>query len=178
MIPVLVFGLPVMAAWVWLRRVPCLRSYERTGAAVLFGVAVPSIVYITWRFSGGSVDAYRTADPVLWLIVLTAGTLAVPRRSGARAAAAFGRGTIGLAIVAGLLCVIYLPVVREHLRATPHGAWDAWAIWNLRARFLAGPGDAWRAAFDDALAWSHTDYPLLLPATVARAGCSIRPRPP
>lgn len=48
----------------------------------------------------------------------------------------------------------------------PHGEWDAWATWNLRARWLADTGPAWRAAF--AKPTIHGDYPLLLPATVAR----------
>lgn len=50
----------------------------------------------------------------------------------------------------------------------PHGEWDAFAIWNLRARFLFRGGDEWRAGFAGDLAWSHTDYPLLWPAAVAR----------
>jgi hypothetical protein len=49
----------------------------------------------------------------------------------------------------------------------PHGQWDAWAIWNLRARFLAMSGAAWQEIFANT-AWSHTDYPLLLPNTIAR----------
>jgi len=52
---------------------------------------------------------------------------------------------------------------------TPRGGWDAWAIWNLRARFLyRNGGAAWRDGFTEALDWSHPDYPLLLPAFVAR----------
>ena len=52
----------------------------------------------------------------------------------------------------------------------PHGEWDAWAQWNLRARFLfRGLDDGtWRVAFDPILAWSHPDYPPLIPAAVAR----------
>ncbi len=49
----------------------------------------------------------------------------------------------------------------------PHGEWDAWAIWNLRARFFERGGDVWRNAFSNQLAWSHPDYPLLLPGIVA-----------
>jgi hypothetical protein len=52
--------------------------------------------------------------------------------------------------------------------ARPHGDWDAWAIWNLRARFLFGGGALWGGAFDPAMLWSHPDYPLLLPLAVAR----------
>jgi hypothetical protein len=55
------------------------------------------------------------------------------------------------------------------LRASPHGDFDASAIWNLRARFLyrLGPGH-WQDAFPADLAWTHPDYPLLLSASVAR----------
>lgn len=53
--------------------------------------------------------------------------------------------------------------------ASPHGRWDAWTIWNLRARFLFHAGDEWRQAFAPLLAWTHLDYPLLVPASVAHA---------
>lgn len=46
------------------------------------------------------------------------------------------------------------------------GLWDAWAIWSLHAEFLANP-ESWRNIFDPALAWNHTDYPLMLPAFIA-----------
>jgi hypothetical protein len=49
---------------------------------------------------------------------------------------------------------------------SPHGFWDAWAIWNTRARFLFRGGPFWTDAFS--LWTDHADYPLLLPATVAR----------
>lgn len=52
--------------------------------------------------------------------------------------------------------------------SNPHGYWDAWAIWNLRARFLFRAGEYWREAFNENLSWSHPDYPLLLPGAVAR----------
>ena len=65
------------------------------------------------------------------------------------------------AIVAFVSVVVYM-------RAWPHGEWDAWAIWNQHARFLfrGGGSDAWRGYF--MIGWSHPDYPLLLPAAVAR----------
>jgi hypothetical protein len=52
----------------------------------------------------------------------------------------------------------------------PHGTWDAWAIWNARARFLfRGYPGVWMDAFSPALDWSHPDYPLLVPVSVVRA---------
>lgn len=47
-----------------------------------------------------------------------------------------------------------------------HGNWDAWAIWNLAARFLYRGGEQWRNAFSPLL--FHGDYPLLIPASVSR----------
>jgi len=48
----------------------------------------------------------------------------------------------------------------------PHGGWDAWAIWNLRARFIFRAGESWPQAFGAFM--PHTDYPLLIPLSVVR----------
>lgn len=49
---------------------------------------------------------------------------------------------------------------------SPHGGWDAWAIWNVRARFLFRGAAYWTDAFVKDLA--HSGYPLLLPSNIAR----------
>ncbi len=54
------------------------------------------------------------------------------------------------------------------LKIIPHGGWDAWAIWNLRARFLFRGGDRWVEGFNQLINWSHPDYPLLIPGLIAR----------
>jgi hypothetical protein len=51
----------------------------------------------------------------------------------------------------------------------PNGAWDAWAIWNLRARFIFRGGEHWTNVFSSLLSPStHPDYPFLVSATIAR----------
>jgi len=50
----------------------------------------------------------------------------------------------------------------------PHGDWDAWAVWNMRARFLFRGGEYWKDGFSKILYWSNLDYPLLVPGLVAR----------
>ncbi len=55
----------------------------------------------------------------------------------------------------------------ELAQARPDGDWDAWAIWNLRARFLTGPGDSWKHAISPLLVHTHPHYPLLTSAWVA-----------
>jgi len=51
----------------------------------------------------------------------------------------------------------------------PHGGWDGWAIWNLRARFFFRGAAYWHDAFSTWLYWSHPDYPLMLPISIARS---------
>jgi hypothetical protein len=74
----------------------------------------------------------------------------------------------GLRLAFGFVLLCAIGVSGWNLRRHPHGEWDAWAIWNLRARFLYRGGEQWTAAFSPHLAWSHPDYPLLVPAAVAR----------
>jgi len=50
--------------------------------------------------------------------------------------------------------------------AAPHGDWDAWAIWNLRARFLF-QSQEFTSPFSALINWSHPDYPLLVPGAIA-----------
>lgn len=53
--------------------------------------------------------------------------------------------------------------------AEPHGGWDGWAIWNMHARFIFRGGENWtRLLQQPPVAWTHADYPLLIPASVAR----------
>ena len=73
-----------------------------------------------------------------------------------------------LALIFGIvLAIVWIRLV-QMASALPVGEWDAWALWNLRAKFLAGPGGAWRYALSPLLNNTHPDYPLLLPAFVAR----------
>jgi hypothetical protein len=61
-----------------------------------------------------------------------------------------------------------LPAFLYLLLNRPHGGWDAWAMWNMRARFLFRGGDHWKDVFS-VLGELHPDYPFLVPGVVARA---------
>ena len=76
-----------------------------------------------------------------------------------------------LRILAAVFFLLLAGVILTEVFLTydrPHGGWDAWAIWNLRARFLFRGGEHWRDAFSPLLSEIHPDYPLLLPGLVAR----------
>lgn len=52
-------------------------------------------------------------------------------------------------------------------RTMPYGDWDAWAIWNMRAKFLAS--DNWQGSISKEIGVrSHPEYPLLWPGAVAK----------
>jgi hypothetical protein len=74
--------------------------------------------------------------------------------------------TVTASFAVALLAALYYAVLRVLIH--PHGdGWDAFAIWNLHARFLFLGGAHWRDGFNSLIPWSHPDYPLLLPATIA-----------
>ena len=117
---------------------------------------------------------FLTLDAAIWLT--GAGCTLALRRSAASNPA--GRDVAPRdppsAVVVGLLLSGALAIAASWFVATssvyPHGEWDAWAQWNLRARFFfRGFEDGtWRNAFAPVLAWSHPDYPMLLPMSIAR----------
>lgn len=48
----------------------------------------------------------------------------------------------------------------------PHGNWDAWSHWNLRARFIFRGGTRWADALHPDY-WNPLNYPLMWPMSVA-----------
>jgi len=66
-------------------------------------------------------------------------------------------------LVLAFVNIVYMAIL------LPVGKWDAWAIWNMHARFIFRGGEYWRDAFSALLAPKHhPDYPLMLPLTVSR----------
>lgn len=67
-----------------------------------------------------------------------------------------------LVMAMGVVTFVYLSI------NSPHGSWDARAIWNYRARMIFRDVNGWREAYGQQAPTSHTDYPLLLPLSVVR----------
>jgi hypothetical protein len=68
-------------------------------------------------------------------------------------------------VLLGAAAAAFASTLRQH----PHGQWDAWMNWDLRARMIVRAGEEWRTAFSAAIPWSHPDYPVLVPSLVARS---------
>ena len=73
----------------------------------------------------------------------------------------------GLCLIFCVVLVIGLATFAAYTNANPHGRYDAWAIWNVRARMIARGGINWKSVFIPQV--FHADYPLLVPLTIARS---------
>jgi len=74
--------------------------------------------------------------------------------------------------LATAFAIALLPAIYAFLSAfynSPHGQWDAWMSWNLRARFFFRGGEHWRDTFSSLFWGANPEYPVLLPSLVARS---------
>jgi len=74
-------------------------------------------------------------------------------------------------VLTGFLILLLSGMVAFTMLASlePHGDWDAWVSWNLRARFLFGAGDQWQRAFSPLTPRACPGYPVFLSGLVARS---------
>jgi hypothetical protein len=117
---------------------------------------------------------YILAETALLLVLLTA--LAASLRIGGPGSPPRDLApTADLPVVwRGVLCIGFALAVAVGLAGaitwlvlSPHGDWDGWVIWNTHARFLYRGGEHW-ADYVTKLEWTHPDYPLMMPANLAR----------
>jgi hypothetical protein len=169
--------LPVIAALLLARRI-APHGARIAIALPLAGVAMGAASVFAFALLAAGMHSrslFIAVDAVAWFGVIG---IALRMRSATQEAhpppAEAVRGDRALAAAAVLLVVAAAGVAAVWFVASsavyPHGEWDAWAQWNLRARFFfRGFADGtWRDAFALVLQWSHPDYPMLVPMSVAR----------
>jgi len=61
-----------------------------------------------------------------------------------------------------IFAFIFFPALTQKF-----GYWDAWAVWNVKAKFLFLDGGVWTRIFLPLKDWLSPDYPILLPSVVA-----------
>jgi hypothetical protein len=131
------------------------------------GIGIASTLYfLTLASVGPKILVLASVEGVALMAALALGILV--KRRGTLLQWAPGPPTpwyftaaLGVALASAVIMFIVCTLTK------PHGEWDAWAIWNMRARFLFRAGEFWRDAFSNQLDWSHPDYPLLIPGIVA-----------
>ena len=157
-----------------------VRNMQPRWAAVLFhaalgagiGMGVTSVIFLLLDVSGAA-----SPGAIFGIDIALVGGLAwqcLHSRSRGVALSSSGDATPGfrwtwlLALAFGIVLLIACIRMVQMAVAVPAGEWDAWTLWNLRAKFLAGPSGAWRYALSPLLYGTHPDYPLLLSAFIAR----------
>lgn len=135
--------------------------------AVGTGCGIASCIYfLALVFLGPSAAILASATGAFVLIALALGLLAKQRRIAFETADGPPVPRY-LVFIFAAAAALALTTFLSSVSYNPHGDEAAWSIWNLRARFLFRAGADWRIAFSPDLAWSHLDYPLLLPSLVA-----------
>ncbi len=162
-----------LGCWMCLRPKPWPRGADlllTASVSLALGLGLASTTFFLWaivlRWAPGLLLGIEVALAVLLVLggVWAARGRRTDRPRGKRRSFLDGLLTLGFPLAVGLAAYGFLcRSVRE-----PHGLWDAWAIWNLRARFLFRGGEYWRDGLSPLLSWSHPDYPLLVPGVVAR----------
>ena len=138
-----------------------------------FGLGIFSVVFVLCRLCG--VASLVLMDAAVFVLLVGAALLLrnqnqpsidVPSASPIVAGSRWLPTFLTCAFIVALGVATYSGVLRAI--AHPHGeGWDAFAIWNLHARFLFRGGSHWRDGFSALIPWSHPDYPLLLPGAIA-----------
>ncbi len=133
------------------------------------GAGLSALLFFAWMMAFGPGRGFVVAEVILTGAV----TLASLRWKRGEPGAVEDRHDLRpptILVVAFLLLLVtaavaFTSVLMQH----PHGEWDAWMNWNLKARMFFRGGEAWRAAFSAVLPWSHPDYPVLVPTLVTRS---------
>lgn len=146
----------------------------------ILGAALHSAWFVLWVLLTNASQhpwAYLAFDACLPVIVFLVSHLTRRRGTVARDVTAdepgrdepherMGRVVVAVGLAYAVALAVYVVVMSA---AQPHGGWDAWAMWNLKARWLALAGESWRDIIvHPSFAQTSRDYPLLLPSTIAR----------
>jgi hypothetical protein len=152
---------PVLASW--------RRALAAVGLAYLLGVAAVGMIDIALLAAGVSVDL-----PVFvaTCVAVAAGGWLVGRRlrpapaqgDAPPLAAREARLQARWAIALGALLAAFAIIALVRYVQAPLEGWDAWSIWNRKAIVLLNSGSIDPRLFTaPQFAFSHQDYPLLLP---------------
>jgi hypothetical protein len=164
----------LVVALAWARRGPRWADFLlRASLSAGYGIGICSVTYciaLAGGFSLLALDLFALALPLFLLSWRRKPGIAAGDLTTSHTCTLWPlwlRRTVTASFLLALSAAIY-SAIRLAI-SHPHGdGWDAFAIWNLHARFLFRSGAHWRDGFSALIPWSHPDHPLLLQASIAR----------
>jgi hypothetical protein len=175
LLPPLVIGYLIARSFLPAYKPPWAGAVLTTSLGAGLGVGVLSFLFFLTRLLVGPSSAANLTAEVLLVGLAGAACWITRNRSEVTIPGGTPRSWFWLLPVALLAAAsIALALFLNTSAIDPYGYWDAWAIWNLRAKFLAQHDASWRNAFAPALnqlagaGATHGDYPLLLSGYIAR----------
>jgi len=176
----LLIPITIGLSWVYLfwsdHRLLSFDFLLKASLGVGFGLGISSSLYFLELFLGWSSRSKTIGVETVLLLVLVGilcyrscmgrSDVQVPKQGSEPSLRGAFRRLLFLVLFLELIVdgVAFLVMILKY----PHGGWDAWSIWNMRARFIYRAGIYWRDAFSPLIGWSHPDYPPLVPTIIAR----------
>jgi hypothetical protein len=136
--------------------------------SISLGTGITSCSYFLWSyFSSPNTSFYFLLEVLLIIgLALSAYKRKLLIINRFQCFASDNRTGIFLSLLGIVMITLGIIAFSNLTQTDPHGRYDAWAIWNLRARLIARSGLEWKLIFNPAI--FHADYPLLLPLSIAR----------
>ena len=168
---VLAGGFALSFLLLWRRGEPARRaSGEALFYAPVVGFGVLSLQSFYWRFFPGTILSWTELGILGCVLAAPLLILAMRRRKPRFPMSESDGRWWGIQMAAGIVVLLltfhaftYVASARE---ASPHGAFDAMAIWTVKARTLSRAGAEFGAVLERQQL-GHTDYPLFLPESLA-----------
>ena len=175
MLPPIVIGLLITRTFLPLNRPAAASWLLNLSLGAGLGIGVLSLLFFLARLLVGPSNLVYGIAEILTLAAAAAGCwLFRDKLWSGEEPRPFG-GWQWLLLAATVVCLILAEAqFLDSSAASPYGNWDAWSIWNLRAKLLAQPNVSWKNAFSPLLnqlaggGATHGDYPLLLSGYIAR----------
>jgi hypothetical protein len=171
---------PVAAVWVLLLALRLRQAGDSRlvtfALALCCALGLTSALTFWWAVLGLPIGRrFVAVDLVVWAAigqvswrVLQRDRAGRSRSAGVPDAVAIRLTTVDWLVRVAFFAIAALTVatVGAHYAASPHGEWDAWAIWNHKARFLLRDTAHWTDML--VIEWSNPSHPLLVSLSVAR----------
>ncbi len=169
----------VIADWALPRTsLKTIRFIQAISFGIPTGLGLWSVVFFATGLIVGTFNRFTWTTSTIVILVLTIGSAlqslflnAIPLDNLQRLPSKLSR----VHLCSTLILMIFLCyqlfadsiIYQNELAKYPSGNWDAWAIYNVKAKFLYLGNEHWLNLFQTQTFLAHQDYPLLLPVLVA-----------